>query len=192
MENDLFIDEYDLDHTVCDGLLKLYDDCKEVSKPGAIGSFNQRVDHSIKKCTDLFWDDIPKTGIKSHPKYKDEQYLNHLMHCVWQYSNKYLNGYQLVMYGGPRFQYYQPNEAFYREHFDAMHSTQSRVVAYITYLNTLTDGGGTYFTHQQHTVQPTKGKTILFPPHYTHRHKGIVSPTQHKYIITGWFTWYNK
>ena len=65
------------------------------------------------------------------------------------------------MYGNPKFQYYKKGEAFYGDHFDALNSTQIRVVAYITYLNTLTDGGGTYFTHQDYTVQPIKGKTVL-------------------------------
>jgi len=185
-----FIEEYHYPHT--DELIQLYNDTKQVGRPGTIGATKHSVDHTIKKCTDLFWDDIPKTGVKSSPKYKDAQYLKHIMDCAYDYSSKYLNTYQLIMYGNPKFQYYLPGEAFYGEHFDAINTTQPRVVAYITYLNTLTDGGGTYFKYQQHTVQPIKGKTILFPPHYTHKHKGIVSPTQEKYIVTGWFTWNNR
>ncbi len=66
---------------------------------------------------------------------------------------------------------------------------QGRVVAFITYLNTVTDGGGTHFIWQDQTVDAVAGKTVLFPAGYTHRHKGVVSPTQEKLIITGWFKW---
>ena len=156
-----FIDEYTLDHAVCDGLLTLYDECKEVGQPGAIGSSTHHIDHSIKKCTDLYWDDIPKAGISSHPRFKDQEYMKHINECARDYSNKYLKGHQLKTYGNPKYQYYKPGEAFYGEHFDALNSTQIRVVAYITYLNTLTDGGGTYFTYQDHTVEAIKGKTVL-------------------------------
>jgi len=45
---------------------------------------------------------------------------------------------------------------------------------------------------QPDSDQPIKGKTVLFPPHYTHKHKGVVSLTQEKYIVTGWFTWNNR
>ena len=182
-----FVDEYTLDHTVCDGLLTLYDECQHVSKPGTVGAgTNVKVDHSIKKCTDLFWDD------SSHPRFKDQEYMKHINECAQDYSNKYLKGHKLITYGNPKYQYYQQGEAFYGEHFDALNQTQPRVVAYITYLNTLTDGGGTYFTYQDYTVEPIKGKTVLFPPHYTHKHKGVVSLTQEKYIVTGWFTWKNR
>ena len=179
-----FIEEYSTTDDVTDGLLTLYDECQEVGKPGEIGSGT--VNTTIKKCTDLYWDDIP---ISSHPRFKDQEYLKHLKECAHDYSDKYLKGHEIVLYGNPKYQYYKKGEAFYGEHFDALNSTQIRVVAYITYLNTLTDGGGTYFTYQDHTVEAIKGKTVLFPPHYTHKHKGVVSLTQEKYIVTGWFTW---
>ena len=76
--------------------------------------------------------------------------------------------------------------------FDASGPEQLRVVAWITYLNTVTDGGGTHFVYQNHTVEARKGKTVLFPPGYTHLHHGVVSPTQEKYIVTGWFAWNMK
>ena len=188
-----FVDEYTLDHTVCDGLLTLYDECQHVSKPGTVGAgTNVKVDPSIKKCTDLFWDDIPKAGISSHPRFKDQEYMKHIHECAQQYSDKYLKNQRLIFHGNPKYQYYKAGEAFYGEHFDAANQNQPRVVAYITYLNTLTDGGGTHFVYQDYTVEPIKGKTVLFPPHYTHKHKGVVSLTQEKYIVTGWFTWKNK
>lgn len=191
------IEEYQISDDVCDGLLTLYDECKEVAEPGTIALKDSKhlgyginiVDPEKKKCTDLYWADIPKTGIKSHPRFKDQEYLTHVNDCVEQYSNQYLSGHPLKMYGNPKFQYYKAGEAFFTDHYDACSQTHRRVIAYITYLNTLTDGGGTYFKHQDYTVQPIKGKTVLFPPYYTHLHRGVVSLTQEKYICTGWYTW---
>ena len=57
----------------------------------------------------------------------------------------------------------------------------------MTYLNTVEDGGGTHFRFQNLTQQAKKGLTLLWPTDFTHIHNGIVSPTEHKYIATGWF-----
>lgn len=57
----------------------------------------------------------------------------------------------------------------------------------MTYLNDVTDEGGTQFLHQNVTVQPRKGLTVVWPADWTFFHRGIPSPTQEKRIITGWF-----
>jgi hypothetical protein len=36
-------------------------------------------------------------------------------------------------------------------------------------------------------VQPEKGLTVIWPADWTFTHRGIVSPTQDKWIVTGWF-----
>ena len=46
--------------------------------------------------------------------------------------------------------------------------------------------GGTRFVYQDVTFEARKGRTLIWPPDFTHTHAGVVSPTQHKYIITGW------
>lgn len=189
-----FIVEYAVEDEVCDGLMTLYDEVAATGKAcrkGSVGSHNE-VDESYKKCTDLFFNDIPKAGIEYHPRFKDMEYLAHLKECSEHYSKKYLFGREIVFHSHPKFQYYKPGEAFYGAHFDASGPEQLRVVAWITYLNTVTDGGGTHFTYQNHTVEARKGKTVLFPPGYTHLHHGVVSPTQEKYIVTGWFAWNMK
>ena len=191
------IEEYQTTEEITDGLLTLFDECESIQQPGKVSiqddkhqGYGKNVeDPLIKKCTDIFWSDIPKAGIKSHPRFKDQEYMQHIQQCVTSYSNQYLDGHPLKMYGNPKFQYYQPGEAFFGEHYDACAQTHRRVLAFITYLNTLTDGGGTYFKHQNYTVQPIKGKTVLFPPYYTHKHRGVLSLTQEKYIVTGWYTW---
>ena len=56
----------------------------------------------------------------------------------------------------------------------------------MTYLNDVTDGGETEFKYQKLKVKPVKGKMVMWPTDFTHTHRGITSPTQEKYIATGW------
>ena len=58
------------------------------------------------------------------------------------------------------------------------------------YLNTVTDGGGTYYAEYDKTIDAVEGRLCIFPAFWTHTHKGIVSNT-FKYIATGWHVYHN-
>ncbi len=55
----------------------------------------------------------------------------------------------------------------------------------MTYLNDVPDGG-TNFKYQNITSPAKKGLTLFWPSDFTHIHKGQISETSEKYIITGW------
>jgi hypothetical protein len=57
----------------------------------------------------------------------------------------------------------------------------------MVYLNTVNDGGHTEFYYQNHFEDPVQGKLVIWPSDWTHLHRGIVSETETKYILTGWF-----
>ena len=38
-------------------------------------------------------------------------------------------------------------------------------------------------------IKPKKGLTVLWPTDWTYTHRGIASPSQLKYIITGWYSY---
>ena len=61
----------------------------------------------------------------------------------------------------------------------------------MTYLNTL-DNAGTEFYYQKTTTPCEKGLTIIWPAGWTHTHKGVISNVDEKYIITGWYSFYDK
>jgi hypothetical protein len=77
-------------------------------------------------------------------------------------------------------------------HFQKVHAERTtvgnshRVLAWMTYLNDVEDGGATHFLHQDISVQPEKGKTLIWPAEWTHAHAGKVLNSGTKYIITGW------
>ena len=66
-------------------------------------------------------------------------------------------------------------------------TTNKRVLVWMFFLNTVTDGGGTYFSSYDLTVDAVEGRLVIWPAYWTHCHKGIVSKSQTKYIATGWY-----
>lgn len=77
-------------------------------------------------------------------------------------------------------------------HFQKVHSerttvgTSHRVLAWMTYLSDVEDGGATHFVHQDLEIQPQQGKTLIWPAEWTHAHAGKILNAGRKYIITGW------
>ena len=57
------------------------------------------------------------------------------------------------------------------------------------YLNNVYDEGYTEFPNQEKKFQPREGDCLIWPAYFTHTHKGIVSKTETKYIVTGWFSY---
>ena len=87
----------------------------------------------------------------------------------------------------PAIQHYRPGGGFKMPHFErSNYANATRMLVWMTYLNDVKDGGGTHFVYQKHTFEARKGRTLIWPPDFTHAHHGVVAPTEHKYIITGW------
>ena len=80
------------------------------------------------------------------------------------------------------------------QHFQKTHTERAslgslhRLLAFMTYLNDVEDGGSTYFSHYDLDIKPQKGLTIIWPAEWTHAHKGNIINSGSKYIITGWLT----
>jgi hypothetical protein len=84
-------------------------------------------------------------------------------------------------------QYYKPGKGFYDWHCErSQPQNKSRVLAWMFYLNDVTDGGGTEFYHYKHTENAEQGKLVIFSSDFIHMHRGVISKTQDKYILTGW------
>ena len=76
----------------------------------------------------------------------------------------------------------------YHWHIDSgSHEFSYRQLVAIWYLNdALGPGGETEFLYQDIKVKPEIGKLILFPPFWTHEHRGITLKKGVKYIATTW------
>ena len=84
-------------------------------------------------------------------------------------------------------QRYLPGGGYKNLHCENQQKDNGRVMAWMIYLNTVEDKGGTYFSSYDLTEKAEEGKLLIWPAYWTHTHKGIPSPTESKYIATGWF-----
>lgn len=92
----------------------------------------------------------------------------------------------------PKIQYYKPNEGFLDWHTERAKMEMpsiSRHLVFMTYLNDIHDAGETEFYYQKLKVKPEKGLTLIWPADWTFTHRGITSPSEDKYIITGWYNY---
>jgi hypothetical protein len=90
-------------------------------------------------------------------------------------------------------QRYLPGEGFYNWHCEnsGYKLGGDRVLAWMFYLNDV-DDGGTEFKAQNHTEKAEAGKFLIWPAYWTHMHRGEISQTKTKYIVTGWFRHINN
>ena len=86
-------------------------------------------------------------------------------------------------------QKYSPGGGYHILHCENYNTGNHRtnILAWMYYLNTVREGGGTYFSNFDLTVNAEEGRLVIWPAYWTHFHKGIVSKTCDKYIATGWF-----
>jgi len=78
---------------------------------------------------------------------------------------------------------------WHTERSNALPGSVYRHLVFMTYLNDVPDGGTEWY-HQQKYVPAQKGYTVIWPADWTHFHRGRVSHTEEKMIITGWFSYH--
>jgi hypothetical protein len=114
-----------------------------------------------------------------------------------KYTPVYSESYPSIDYIDPwnvcnlyNIQKYDPGDGYHALHCENCNeATLHRVMAWMIYLNTVTDEGGTYFSSYDKTLEAKEGRLVIWPAFFTHTHKGVVSKTQTKYIATGWFSY---
>jgi hypothetical protein len=76
----------------------------------------------------------------------------------------------------------------YHWHIDGgSHEFSQRQLVAVWYLNDVAGPGGeTEFLFQDVKIKPEQGKLILFPPFWTHEHRGVTLQQGVKYIATTW------
>ena len=168
---------------VCDNLIDMF----EKSPDKAPGRAAQKIDTTKKMSTDLSID------LKSNePEVKD--YYKELNKVIKKYKNKYKysdkgqDAWGIVEKWN--IQKYNPGEGFFELHCERSGlNTTLRHLVFMTYLNDVTDKGETEWHYQKLKIKPKKGLTVIWGSDWTFMHKGIASPTQTKYIATGWYSY---
>jgi len=190
-----FIGCYKIDESLCDRLIRLHKKAKKqgLIVRGALGGDDGKleINTSRKDSYDLGISTVPEEMLE---KYGIPEYYMALKRCVDEYIVKHPMLNQVSPFRimeTPIIQHYKRGGGYKYKHFERTGtSTSTRMLTWMTYLNDVTDGGGTTFTYQNTTVKAEKGKTLIWPTDFTHSHLGEVSKTQEKYIITGWLNYY--
>ena len=85
---------------------------------------------------------------------------------------------------GPALERIDPGQG-YGFHIDAgPGGTHDRFLSGLLYLRDVNEGGQTEFPYQWLRVTPTAGMLVLFPPFWTHLHRGMSPVSGTKYNIT--------
>ena len=114
----------------------------------------------------------------------------HLKKAIKEYEKKYKVVSELAAYSiieNPRIQYYKKGWGFKAWHCERGWNT-NRILVWMVFLNDVEDGG-TEFMYQKIKIPAKKGLFLMWPSDFTHTHRGIVSKTKEKYILTGWLGW---
>ena len=148
----------------------------------------EKIDNDLKQSLDF-------TINSQHLCFPFDNYKVHLQRSLEQYIKlyNYADGYsKFDVYEPFNLQWYPKGGGFKTWHFEASgHPFMSRILVYMTFLNDVPDGG-TMFKYQNITIPAKKGLTLIWPSGFTHTHKGQVSHTKEKLILTGWWSLKNE
>lgn len=171
--------------SLCDEIVDFFETNQEKQFVGRLA--NGTKDYNIKKTTDItiLPSDSKLTTHNSINKYIESLYDCYVDYMnLWPFLKEILPSLNI---GSFNIQRYHKGEHYQQVHTERTSmSTLHRVLAWMTYLNDVEDGGSTSFHHYDLDIKPEKGKTLIWPADWTHAHSGKVVNSGSKYIITGW------
>jgi hypothetical protein len=166
---------------ICDNIVNIFKKNKKYARPGSVGLKEIKTDYKISLDIGLHSTD---SGLVDYNVYLNEMIKEY--DKIYHFNMLGVGSFNNLQ-ENTNIQYYKPNEGFFKYHTEraGIHSTK-RCLVFMTYLNDVPDGG-TEFLFQKLKIPAKKGLTLIWPSDFTHAHRGIISKTKEKYIITGWF-----
>lgn len=165
---------------LCRSMIERFESNPDDQYQGLIGQM-QKKDQSIKKSTDLV------VSGKDHWKDVDNNLFTSLAMAMKAFREQYPYFKGPFKDMGYAMQRTSPGE-HYHWHIDGgSHEFSQRQLVAVWYLNDVPGPGGeTEFLFQDLKVTPMEGKLILYPPFWTHEHRGVTLEKGVKYIATTW------
>ena len=172
-------------NNLCNDIITYFEENRNLQSQGfTSGGMNTL----IKKRTDIT---IAPKNLDDSKLKSLKNYMNELHKCFQDYNVQwpFLKTMKIkdVDIGAFNIGKYLPGD-----HFSNIHTERGslqnahRVLAWMTYLNDVEDGGATNFSHYNIKIKPEIGKTLIWPAEWTHAHSGEILNSGVKYIITGW------
>ena len=178
-----FIGGSKIDHEVVDGVIDFWDNCDYLAKEE--GHTGKGINKDLKDSLDL-----------TLPRYIKDKRITAYIDALAEVTKEYVDHYHTLktvkwdLIEDFNIQWYPKGGGFHSLHCergDAHPQCAGRIMAWMTYLNDIQEGGETFFEYQQCKVKPVKGLTLIWPADWTHFHKGCPAPNEEKMIITGWY-----
>ncbi len=165
---------------ICNEMIRRFEEMTNEQYPGRIGQTVEE-DQSIKRSTDLV------VSGKKHWQDIDRELFRSLGIAIREFreANPFFKG--PFKDSGYAIQRTDPGE-YYHWHIDGgSHEFSQRQLVAVWYLNDVEGPGGeTEFSYQDVKIKPEAGKLLLFPPFWTHEHRGVMLEKGVKYIATTW------
>lgn len=171
----------------CDGICKTMDNVFEHGY-GVTRLQSSNAPGTHMQDTQIFASQIVNSGFAFDPdmsKHFNEVFWGK---CYSDYADSYPALKQLPEHKiyGNKLQKTRKGEGYHVWHSEHSPDTSDRILAYIVYLNDVSDGGETEFLYQHKRVKPEKGTVVIWPAGFTHTHRGNPPISNSKYIMTGW------
>ena len=185
------------DPSICDRLIEWYKENEASHYNGlvSVSAGKELSKHLGKKSTDFTFN---ATSVLNDNAYNGKGVLTDYLSELQAALEEYILVYPFCNTGLPFYtdkiniQYYKPYEGFKVFHYERSSAANfDRHLVFMTYLNSVEDGG-TEFLYQKEITNAVKGRTLIFPADWTHTHRGIISPSMEKYVITGWYVFNKK
>lgn len=173
-----------LDPTICDGLRGYFEGSDKKFRGIVHNEQGVQTDPNAKMSTEVV---LPRESDLAKRYFVELQLITDLYVARFPWCNKFA---PWAVTDIVKIKHFKPGEAYHQIHCErggAVQPIGSRHLVFMTYMNDVTDGGETEFVHQQIKVRPQKGLTLIWPADWTYVHRGIVSATQDKFIVGGWY-----
>jgi hypothetical protein len=133
---------------------------------------------------------ITTMGLERAVKYDNQELIHNIYSQIYPlYVEKFplLNTTDKHTVYEVKIQKTKPSEGYHVWHTELMgKKDQSRLFAFMLYLNDVTEGGETEFLYQKCRVTPVKNRFVLWPAGITHMHRGNPPLSNDKFVLTGW------
>lgn len=176
----IYVAHHALTADFCSDVIARFEQASDEHYKGRIGQ-SEVENTEIKRSTDLVvsgkphWEDVDRTLFNS---------LGNALQVI-RAEHSFFQG-RFKDYGYA-IQRTSPGEFFHWHVDSGSHSFADRQLVAIWYLNDVPGpGGSTEFKHQGISIKPEAGKLVLFPPFWTHEHRGVTLEAGVKYIATTW------
>ena len=182
-----FIGSWKMKDSICDQIIDYYEKNKKKQKQGSTGIGTINLENKNRKDISISPQELNLQG---------NEFFNEYFKILFEFYKDYNKQWPFLAsivsnleIGSFNIGKYIPGEHFKKLHTErASLGSLHRLLAFMTYLNDVEDGGSTYFSHYNLHITPKKGLTIIWPAEWTHAHKGNEVNSGSKYIITGWLT----